>query len=90
VAHAEKLAARRRGCLGLYLCGPFTTHIRALFTFAVEIMGDFPTTQPRAKAARPKVNRSPRPISGPRFPVEEVERLVKLVNDKAAAYRLFP
>lgn len=55
--------------------------LRSLFSFAVDIEGDFPTNPAASKAARPKVDTTPPPRRG--LTIAEVEAFVKRANDKA-------
>ncbi len=56
--------------------------VRSLFTFAVEILGDFDVNPAASKAARPKVDRTPkRPRA---LDVATVEGFVKVTAEKAS------
>lgn len=55
--------------------------VRSLFSFAVEIEGDLPTNPAASRAARPRVEKTPKPRRG--LSVAEVETFVKRVSEKA-------
>ena len=78
--------ARKRGGKGA-LSGPtiWTVHavVRALFTFACEVQGDFETNPAANKGARPKASRTGKAKKA--LDVAEVERFVALAAEDAPA-----
>lgn len=79
------LATKGAGRYGRTLSGPtiWTVHavMRAIFTFAVEVQGDFPTNPAASKVARPRV---PKDGSKRRaLDVEQVEQFVAISRAKA-------
>lgn len=76
----SKKARQRGGDGALSGATIATVHsvVRALFTFAVDVEGDFPTNPAASRAARPKVDRTPPPRKS--LSIEEVERFVGLAR----------
>ncbi len=76
-------ARKRGGKGGLSGLTIATVHniVSALFTFAVEVEGDFPTNPAQSKAAQPNVDRTPRRPKV--LSLAEVERFLDRVGDHA-------